>query len=209
MALPQPPLFGRDAELSLLRSRFLEAQKGAGQIVALSGEPGIGKSRVLRAFRESLREYTHTYWEIRCSAYHTGTALYPLTELIRRHFFLREGEPERVSLEKLRRGFANAGHAATALPLSISPAAANAQRYASANDREARMMSPRISRGPYSWQTVTDVHEACRAAAGSSWRRRTSGGSLERGIAGGRYRTRRRRFRARCGIVGSSTGFAD
>ncbi|HET8933230.1 MAG TPA: adenylate/guanylate cyclase domain-containing protein [Polyangiales bacterium] len=117
---PQPPLFGRDAELSLLRSRFLEAQKGAGQIVALSGEPGIGKSRVLRAFRESLREHTHTYWEIRCSAYHTGTALYPLTELIRRHFYLREGEPERVSLEKLRRGFANAGHAATALPLLAS-----------------------------------------------------------------------------------------
>lgn len=118
--LPQAPLFGRDAELSLLRSRFLEVQKGAGQIVALSGEPGIGKSRVLRAFRESLREYTHTYWEIRCSPYHTGTALYPLTELIRRHFFLREAEPERVSLEKLRRGFANAGHAASALPLLAS-----------------------------------------------------------------------------------------
>jgi predicted ATPase len=117
---PQPPLFGRDAELSLLRSRFSEAQKGAGQIVALSGEPGIGKSRVLRAFRESLREHPHTYWEIRCSPYHTGTALYPLTELIRRHFFLREGEPERVSTEKLRRGFANAGHASTALPLLAS-----------------------------------------------------------------------------------------
>jgi predicted ATPase/class 3 adenylate cyclase len=117
---PQPPLFGRDAELSLLRSRFLEAQKGSGQIVALSGEPGIGKSRVLRAFRESLRECTHTYWEIRCSPYHTGSALYPLTELVRRHFFLREGEPERVSLEKLRRGFANAGHASSALPLLAS-----------------------------------------------------------------------------------------
>jgi predicted ATPase/class 3 adenylate cyclase len=118
--VPQPPLFGRDAELGLLRSRFLEAQKGAGQIVALSGEPGIGKSRVLRAFRESLREHPHTYWEIRCSPYHSGTALYPLTELIRRHFFLREGEPERVSLEKLRRGFANAGHASNALPLLAS-----------------------------------------------------------------------------------------
>jgi predicted ATPase/class 3 adenylate cyclase len=117
---PQPPLFGRDAELSLLRSRFAEAQKGAGQIVALSGEPGIGKSRVLRAFRDGLRETAHTYWEIRCSPYHTGKALYPLIDLIRRHFFLREGEPERVSLEKLRRGFTNAGHASSALPLLAS-----------------------------------------------------------------------------------------
>jgi len=56
------PLVGRDEEVDLLLRRWSLARDGEGQVVLLSGEPGIGKSRILSTFREQLEERRSSQW---------------------------------------------------------------------------------------------------------------------------------------------------
>jgi predicted ATPase/class 3 adenylate cyclase len=77
-------LVGRDIEIALLQERWTQVQQGSGQAVLLSGEAGIGKSRLVRALIEQLAETPFTRLEYRCSPYHQHTALYPAVELLQR-----------------------------------------------------------------------------------------------------------------------------
>jgi class 3 adenylate cyclase len=72
------PLVGRDEELGLLRRCWEQAKEGSGQVVLLSGEPGIGKSRLVQALREQISAEGATQIEFRCSAYHQNSAFYPI-----------------------------------------------------------------------------------------------------------------------------------
>ena len=65
------PLVGREQELALLLGRWRQAKDGEGQVVLLSGEPGIGKSRIVLALRERLREEPCTTLRYQCSPYQT------------------------------------------------------------------------------------------------------------------------------------------
>jgi class 3 adenylate cyclase/tetratricopeptide (TPR) repeat protein len=76
------PLKGRDRELAQLIERWEEGEEGFGQVVALSGEPGIGKSRLVHAFREQLRDVPHFTLELGCSPLTSGSAFQPLIELL-------------------------------------------------------------------------------------------------------------------------------
>ena len=78
------PLVGRDAELALLLDRWQRARAGSGQIVVLSGEAGVGKSRLLRSFREQLAPTPHTWLDAECSPFAAATAFQPITELFAR-----------------------------------------------------------------------------------------------------------------------------
>jgi len=78
------PLVGRDIEIALLQERWIQVQQGSGQAVLLSGEAGIGKSRLVRALIEQLAETPCTRLEYHCSPYHQHTALYPAVELLQR-----------------------------------------------------------------------------------------------------------------------------
>jgi class 3 adenylate cyclase len=64
------PLVGRDEELGLLRRRWEQAKAGAGQVILLSGEPGIGKSRLVQTLKEYASAEDATRIEFRCSPYH-------------------------------------------------------------------------------------------------------------------------------------------
>jgi class 3 adenylate cyclase/predicted ATPase len=78
------PLVGREAEVTLLRERWAQSTEGLGQVVLLSGEAGIGKSRLVRVLTEQVVP-AHTprpTW--RCSPYHTHSALYPIIEHLHR-----------------------------------------------------------------------------------------------------------------------------
>ncbi len=88
------PFIGRDNELELLLERWEYAKAGSGQVVMMSGEAGIGKSRLVRAFKERLSGEQHLKIESHGSHYFQNTALYPIIEMLNRQFIDIEGSTE-------------------------------------------------------------------------------------------------------------------
>ncbi len=70
------PFVGREHEIGLLETLYRRAELGEGQIALISGEPGIGKSRLTRSLIERLADEPHTRLRYHCSSYHTNSALY-------------------------------------------------------------------------------------------------------------------------------------
>ena len=77
-------LIGREEELELLRRRWVQATAGRGQVVLISAEPGIGKSRLAEAFRQSLEGEPHTRLRYFCSPHHRDSALSPFIAQLER-----------------------------------------------------------------------------------------------------------------------------
>ncbi len=77
------PIAGRDRELALLQDHWHKAMDGIGQVVLLSGEPGIGKSRLIEAIKQTISVSDEpTVMAGYCSAYRTGSALFPFVSLL-------------------------------------------------------------------------------------------------------------------------------
>ncbi|HEV8714312.1 MAG TPA: adenylate/guanylate cyclase domain-containing protein [Candidatus Binatia bacterium] len=96
------PLVGRTEELALLQQRWEQAKRGAGQVVLLSGEPGIGKSRLMQEFKERLAHEGVTRIEFHCSPYHQNSALYPIIDHLQRLLQFAREDTSTVKLEKLQ-----------------------------------------------------------------------------------------------------------
>jgi predicted ATPase len=102
------PLVGRDEELALLQRRWQQAKGGEGCVVLVSGEPGIGKSRLAQTLLERLSGEPHTRLRLFCSPHHQDHALYPtITQLERAASFRREDTAEQ-RLDKLEAVLAQA-----------------------------------------------------------------------------------------------------
>src|SRR5271166_2362960 len=96
------PLVGRDEEVELLVRRWQQAKTGEGRVVLITGEPGIGKSRLTAALSEHIGSETHTRLRYFCSPHHQDSALYPfIAQLERAAGFARDDTVE-VRLGKLR-----------------------------------------------------------------------------------------------------------
>jgi predicted ATPase len=94
-------LVGREEELELLRRCFFRATDGEGQVVLLSGEAGIGKSRLTSAFAGRLAGEPHIRLRYSCSPQHTDSALYPFIGQIERAAGLAREDTSRAKLDKL------------------------------------------------------------------------------------------------------------
>ena len=112
------PIVGRDQELGLLLERWRQATGSEGQAVLLTGEAGIGKSRISEALVEAVAGEPHFLLRYQCSPYHADSALYPVVQqLSHAARFSADDEVER-RLEKLEALLAQAGDdGAAAAPL--------------------------------------------------------------------------------------------
>ena len=94
-------LVGREEELELLLRRWSKAKSGEGQVVLLSGEPGIGKSRLTAALLERFAAEPHTRLRYFCSPQHTDSALYPIISQMERAAGFSHDDNTQAKLDKL------------------------------------------------------------------------------------------------------------
>jgi class 3 adenylate cyclase/predicted ATPase len=95
------PIVGRDQELALLVERWQQAKAGEGQVVLLTGEAGIGKSRIAEALVSALSAEGHVLLRYQCSPYHGDSALYPVIQQIAHAAGFVVGESNEDRLDKL------------------------------------------------------------------------------------------------------------
>ena len=95
------PMVGRDEEMTLLVRRWEQAKTGEGQIVLVSGEPGIGKSRLAETMVERLAGEPHTRLRFFCSPHHQDSALYPVIAHLERAAGFRRDDTAEQRLDKL------------------------------------------------------------------------------------------------------------
>jgi class 3 adenylate cyclase/predicted ATPase len=95
------PLVGRDEEIDLLLRRWVRAKAGDGQVVLVSGEAGIGKSRITAALAERLHAEPHLRLRYFCSPYHQDSALFPFIDQLGRAAAFARDDPPAAKLEKL------------------------------------------------------------------------------------------------------------
>jgi class 3 adenylate cyclase/predicted ATPase len=95
------PLVGRAQEVALLLDRWAQAQEGMGQVVVLSGEAGIGKSRLVQVLTERVSREGALRLALRCSPYHTNSALYPVIEHLERLLQARRNAAPEAKLARL------------------------------------------------------------------------------------------------------------
>ncbi len=94
-------LVGREEELELLLRRWSRAKSGEGQVLLLSGEAGIGKSRLTAALMERLASEPHTRLRTFCSPQHTDSAFYPIILQMERAAGLAHDDTSKAKLDKL------------------------------------------------------------------------------------------------------------
>jgi len=116
------PLVGREQEVGLLLERWEQVKEGRGQVVLLSGEAGIGKSRLVQVLKEYVAGEAHARIESRCLPYYQNSAFYPVIDHLQQLLFKKEDSPEE-KLGKLKRALVGAQHAVPlqeAVPLFAS-----------------------------------------------------------------------------------------
>jgi len=103
------PFMGREDERNTLMSRWLSAQKGKGQLVMITGEAGIGKSRLLQQFKEDLGGIPHTWIEGESSQYEQDTPFAPTLDLVSNAFQWTSDTTTEQKIEDLEFSFGEVG----------------------------------------------------------------------------------------------------
>ena len=93
------PLVGRSSELRLLLDRWQKVKEGDGQVIILSGTPGVGKSRLLHELKSHIQLDPHVLLHHQCSPYHSQSAFFPVIEQIEQAAQLtpRDGDADKIA----------------------------------------------------------------------------------------------------------------
>ena len=103
------PLVGRDAEIAALESLAGRARGGAGHLVFVVGEAGIGKSRLIHELQGRLRDQKLSWLVGRCVSFGRAIPFLPVIDLVKGGFGIEEGDGEAAIVEKVRAGLAALG----------------------------------------------------------------------------------------------------
>jgi class 3 adenylate cyclase/predicted ATPase len=103
------PLVGREEEIELLLRRWARAKEGEGHAILLSGEPGIGKSRITAALQERLSDEPHTRLQYFCSPHHRDSPFHPFIAQLERAACLAREDAPQAKLDKLERLLSQSG----------------------------------------------------------------------------------------------------
>jgi class 3 adenylate cyclase/predicted ATPase len=95
------PLVGREQEVGLLLERWAQVKECQGHVVLLTGDAGIGKSRLVQVLKDHVADEPHVRWECRSAEYSQNTALFPLVDLFQRILRFEAHETPDAKLEKL------------------------------------------------------------------------------------------------------------
>jgi class 3 adenylate cyclase len=95
------PIVGREQELALLMERWRQAESGEGQMVLLTGEAGIGKSRLAEALVAALGKTVHVNLRYQCSPYHTDSAFWPVIQQLGFAAGFKADDSNEARLDKL------------------------------------------------------------------------------------------------------------
>ncbi len=112
-----PPLVGRQTELNFLLAGWEGVRQNQARVILLGGEAGIGKSRLVQAFREAIVAQPYLWLEGQGSPYHRQSAFYALLELLQRLFRFKAKDSQAKKLAKLERALHAAALPAEALAL--------------------------------------------------------------------------------------------
>lgn len=116
-SLKLPPMIGREIELDFLLARWAGVKQNQAQVILLNGEAGIGKSRLLQAFRERMAGQPHLWLEGHGSPYYEQSAFYPVLELLERLLRFKSRDNQARKLAKLESALHQAALPAEMLPL--------------------------------------------------------------------------------------------
>jgi class 3 adenylate cyclase len=95
------PIVGRDAKITLLAERWRSVREGEGQVVLLSGDAGMGKSRIAQVLRSHVAKDKHVVLSYQCSPYHRNSALHPVIAQLHHAARIRPGESAETRLQKI------------------------------------------------------------------------------------------------------------
>ena len=128
---PRLPCVGRDAEIGVLLDRWVQAKAGHGSVVVISGDPGIGKSRLAFELAAKVRSEGPNVLRYDCSPQHQNSMLHPLLERLRRVAGSKPDGESGVTLDALRSSFVDRSDRVSAavamladlmaLPVSVAP----------------------------------------------------------------------------------------
>jgi class 3 adenylate cyclase len=103
------PMVGREGELAFLYDSWQRATRGDGHVVLLAGEAGMGKSRLLEALVERVREEPHRLLRCQCSPYHRNSVLFPLKTLLRHRLDIGRDSSIQENMDRIGRALERVG----------------------------------------------------------------------------------------------------
>jgi class 3 adenylate cyclase len=114
------PMIGREHELAFLHASWRRAKEGNGHVVLVTGEPGMGKSRLLETFAERTRDERRRLLRCQCTPYHRNSVLFPFRMLLRQTLEIDGNAPPAVNMERIGQALAEVGRGARSSTLLLA-----------------------------------------------------------------------------------------